>query len=205
MPVSEHELDPLPEPLHPIAVAIAHAETEVIPVLSTEEPNDWLAAADALDPDFVYQTEYSEEWEQFKRYQMERAGMYLEERTKATAAPDLAAVARRAAVILNAEPEAPEVERMLGIRIAVGLEGQEVKCRTATCRRKWICLPEDPYFDAVTLANGQPSRANGICVSCMLVETRTDAAVPELEAIEGTVVGKPVVAKPRPRKAVSGG
>jgi hypothetical protein len=99
-------------------------------------------------------------------------------------------------VILTAEPDAPECERMLGIRISPEYEGSEVKCRNSSCRRKWTCQPEDPYYDAVS------NRASGICVSCMLAESRTDAAVPELE---GTVVVAKAVTRPRTRKAVTDG
>lgn len=176
------ELEPLPE------------ATQVIPVIDPSGPVDWLEAAGAIDPVMVWETEYSEEWEDFKRFQMDRAWAYLGERRRAVAAPDLETVTRRAAVILRAEPEAPECERMLGIRVAAEFEGQEVKCRNSSCRRKWVCQPEDPYFDATG------NRATGICVSCMLTETRTDAAVPE---IEGQIV---TVTRPRNgRKAVTSG
>lgn len=166
--------------------------TAPIPVVSVEvEHNDWLAAAEAIEPYYNNPEQYDDAtWAEFLQGQLRLALWYIAERLNATAAPDLATVARRAAVILNAEPDADECERWLGIRISPEFEGQEVKCRNSSCRRKWTCQPEDPYYDAVG------NRATGICVSCMLAETRTDAAVPE---IEGTIVTPAAVKPPRPR------
>lgn len=173
-------------------------ETRPIPVLDPAKPIDWLEAADVLTPYHVDPEAYPDDpdWAEFLRGQLRLAIWYLSERVEGTAAPDLATVARRAAVILNAEPTAPECERWLGVRVATQFEGQEVKCRNPHTevpgsRFRYTAQPEDPYFDATT-------RVDGICVRCMLLETRTDAAVPVLT---GEVVPDKPAVKPRPVKA----
>lgn len=157
--------------------------TVAIPVIDIEAaaPVDWITAAEAIDPYIVDDQQYADtpDWAEFMRQQMGRCLWYLIERADASAS-DVASVARRAAVILNAEPEAPEMERMLGIRLATHLEGQEVRCRNKACGNKYTCLPELPYYDATTTSDG-------ICAACVLTETRTDAAVP---VVTGKVVGK---------------
>jgi hypothetical protein len=127
-------------------------------------------------------------WPGHRHLQCGRAVAYLAERAGG-GGTTAAAVARRAAVILNAPPGAPELERMLGIRLAVHLEHQAVKCRNRACRRRWTCLPEDPYYDATTAANG-------LCGRCVLAETRLDAAVRVIEPTRVRPPRKP--RKPRP-------
>lgn len=170
--------------------------TVAIPVIDIDakEPINWELAAEAIDPYIVDPGQYAHdpEWAEFMRQQLGRCLWYLIERCDASAS-DLKAVARRAAVILNAEGDAPEMERQLGIRLAVQFEGQEVKCRS--CRTRYVALPELPYYDATT-------RANGLCDKCVLTETRTDAAVPILT---GSVVPKSTaVAKTTARKRGTG-
>lgn len=156
---------------------------------TTPAPIDWIALAEQAGP---FYPDIPDDWQGYHSYaQVHRALWHMIERLDSS---DPETLARRTAVILNADPAAPELERMLGIRLAVDLEGQNVKCQG--CRRKWVCLPEDPYYDAV-------NAASGLCGTCMLAETRTDAAVPVLEGqvIEPGAVVKPITSRPtRPRR-----
>lgn len=164
--------------------------TVAIPVIDVEakEPIDWVLAAEAIDPYTHDLSQYADDpqWAEFMRGQMLRALNYMWERSHGSAS-DLKLVARRAAIILNAEPEAAEMERFDGIRLAVQFEGEEVKCRR--CRTRYVALPEYPYYDATT-------RANGLCDKCVLQETRMDAAVP---IVTGTVIPKTTAVAKRPR------
>jgi hypothetical protein len=139
------------------------------------QPIDWLAAADRYEPG------WRPGWMWVRHH---RCCRYIEERL--SVARDPATVARRAAIILNAEPGAPLLELDDGIRYDPTVEGRPVKCRNTACRRRWVAIPEDPYFDGTT-------RADGICLACVLLETRTDDATPVLEAV--------VVTRPRKPKA----
>lgn len=168
--------------------------TVAIPVIdvAAKEPIDWQLAAEAIDPYTHDLSQYADdpEWAEWMRGQMLRSLTYMWERANGTAS-ELKTVARRAAIILNAEPDAPEMERMLGIRLATQFEGEEVKCRNSGCRLKYVALPEYPYYDATT-------RANGLCDKCVLEETRMDAAVP---VVVGTVLSKSTAVAKRPRTA----
>lgn len=142
---------------------------------------DWLPAIRDTVPYYLNPpADLDDQWVDWMRHQLGRALWYLTERVNATAT-DTSAVCRRAAIILNAEPQAPDLERNLGIRINLAAEGRQVKCRNSACRKKWVAIPEDPYYDGTTAGNG-------ICTACMLKETRTDDAVPVIE-------GVPVAAK----------
>ena len=136
-------------------------------VITIDGPNDWLAAA-AGHPVRYRNTR----WGRHKRIQAGRCRAYLAERADGGSA-GTERVVRRAAVILAASPGAPEVERMLGIRAALHAEGTDVKCRD--CRKTWKCLPAEPYYEA-------DGADDGLCLACMLAETRRDVAVPAIEA-----------------------
>ena len=100
-------------------------------------------------------------------------------------------VVERAAVVLVAQPMAPEHESILGGKAYAGLNGQEVGC--GVCKRQWVQTPEDPVLN--------PTENVGTCCPCWVQISRTDAAVP---VIEGVIVDKPADDKPkrqrRPRK-----
>jgi hypothetical protein len=137
-------------------------------------PIDWQAVADEFEPYDGYLGEP----------QVGRTFWYLLERFHGGGC-DQTTVALRASVILRATPDAPELERMLGVKPNTTLEGQGVKCRA--CKVKWTAIPENPYYEATT-------RADGLCLSCVLVETRTDDAVPVLEPTAVRRPRKPVTA-----------
>jgi len=105
------------------------------------------------------------EWIGYKLGQVDSALGLLAER------PSIPDVAGRAAVILMADPWAPELERVFGGRTA-SFEGQMCKCRT--CKRKYVEVPEDPYLNATT-------RADGVCSPCfLLAESQHPDQVPVL-------------------------
>jgi len=136
------------------------------PVITVTGPNDWLAAA------AVHRVRFPRSaFGQHERRQLGRCCAYLAERAEGGSA-GTGAVIRRAAVILAAPPGAPELERMLGMRAALHLEGGDVRCRD--CRKTWKCLPAEPYYEAA-------SADDGLCLACMLAETRRDVAVPAIE------------------------
>ena len=135
-------------------------------VITIDGPNDWLAAAPACRP-------YPDtRWGRHKGAQVYRARQYLAQRVDGGGS-GTETVKRRAAVILAARPGAPELERMLGVREALHAEGTDVKCRD--CRKTWKCLPGEPYYEA-------DGADDGLCLACMLAETRRDVAVPAIEA-----------------------
>lgn len=153
-------------------------------IITMDGPNDWLAAAAARAPGYP-----ATRWGRHKAVQAGRCRAYLAERAGGGSA-GTETVIRRAAVILAAAPAAPELERMLGIRIAAHLEGQDVKCRA--CRRTWPCLPEDPCYEAA-------GPRDGLCAACMLAETRRDVAVPAIEPAAVTAPARPRARTARPR------
>ena len=155
-------------------------------VITIDGPNDWLAAA-AGHPVRYRNTR----WGRHKRIQAGRCRAYLAERADGGSA-GTERVVRRAAVILAASPGAPELERMLGIRAALHAEGTDVKCRD--CRKTWKCLPAEPYYEA-------DGADDGLCLACMLAETRRDVAVPAIEAT--AVVTGPAKARKARAKAAA--
>jgi hypothetical protein len=147
---------------------------EPAPVITIDGPNDWLAAAPGWRP-------YRDtRWGRHKNAQVYRARQYLAQRVDGGGS-GTETVFRRAAVILAARPGAPELERMLGIRAALDLEGQDVRCRD--CRKTWQCQPAEPCYEA--------GPDGGLCLACMLAETRRDVAVPAIEATAVTGPAKP--------------
>jgi hypothetical protein len=158
----------------------------------TSQPIDWLAAA--AEYDAVLRPEFR--WDQANQ-----TLEYLKERVHGGGIGS-PSVSRRAANILNANRDnahywdpwaggkwvrvTPDFELWHGVRYDSAVEGRQVKCRNAACRRRWKATPEDPYYDGTT-------RADGICRACVLLETRTDDATPVLEAV--------VVTRPRKPKA----
>jgi hypothetical protein len=134
-------------------------------------PTGWLTLAREVEP----MARLDWKWDQHAR-----TLRYLQDRAER----EDPRIPARAAAILLAGWDAPEAEQRDGIRINTALEGEQVKCRD--CHRKWHAIPEDPFYDATT-------KTDGLCFACVLIETRTTAAVP---VIEGVVVKK------RPRRAV---
>jgi hypothetical protein len=133
--------------------------------ITADGPNDWLAAIAGWRP-------YRDtRWGRHKNIQALRARQYIEQRLDGGGATR-EAVFRRAAVIISARPGALHFERALGMRAALQLEGTDVRCRT--CRKTWKCLPEEPCYEA-TAAD------DGLCLACMLAETRPDADVIPVE------------------------
>ena len=170
------------------ATAPAEAAPETASaVITIDGPNDWLAAAPACRP-------YRDtRWGRHKNAQAYRARQYLEQRVDGGGS-GTETVLRRAAVILAARPGAPELERMLGIRAALHAEGTDVKCRD--CRKTWTCLPGEPYYEAA-------GTDDGLCLACMLAETRRDVAVPAIEAT-AVVTGPAKARAKRSAKAKDG-
>lgn len=84
--------------------------------------------------------------------------------------------ARRAAVILMADAEAPVLERALGAYAVRAIGGEPVRGMVVTCRacrRQWDCQPEDPYYDA-------DDATSGLCGGCLMAASRTEDAEPVL-------------------------
>lgn len=102
-----------------------------------------------------------------------------------TTLPD---AARRAAVILRAREDAPELERAFGAKAAAELIGQSVRC--VSCGRQWEATVEDPYLNPEYPhyagpgddSPAEPDGKSGYCASCVtLVLSRHPDAVAPLD------------------------